>query len=322
MKISEKIKLLRERSEMTQEELAFRAGVSWRTVLRWETGKLTPTIDQIVLLSKIFEISTDALIKDESGLDKDAPAAPREKVITHAVAKAYLDLKYRYAELIALATLLFILSPAVLIILGSLPSVEGLTATLIGIGALLFLFSAAIGIYVYAYQTVEGYEYIEKEETRLDYSATDLVASESEECRKGYFIQNVTALIICALSFIPLIFTALFFGGNEKASSISLVITLSLAGIGVVLFINSGIRRSAVEALLENKKKKSEYSKRLEALIGRIIWTVGAVIYVILGFMTHLWVECLLVFFFALCIKAIVSACFAIIRRDGNIHDN
>ena len=44
MEYSNKIKLIREKMILTQEELAVALGVSSVTVCRWETGKCEPTI--------------------------------------------------------------------------------------------------------------------------------------------------------------------------------------------------------------------------------------------------------------------------------------
>jgi len=320
LKLSEKIRLLRERADMSREELALLAGVSFRTVIQWELGKITPDIDKIVLLSRIFEVSTEILLCDELGLDGNQTKKKGKITVNHSMAKAYLEAKYRYAELIALATLLFILAPAVLIILGSIPTIEERAASLIGIGAILFLFSAAIGIYVYAYNETKKYDFFIKEEIELDYGTADFIKRESEECKNGCTIQNILAIAVLIISFIPILVAARFFESNDKYMAIALVATLSLAGIGIVLFINSGIRRNALLALRETKKKKAENSKYLEALISRIIWTSAAVIYLMLGFSTKKWLLCILVFFFALCIKGLISVVFSIVRRDNDIN--
>ena len=44
MEYSKKIKLIREKMILTQEELAIALGVTSVTVCRWETGKCEPTI--------------------------------------------------------------------------------------------------------------------------------------------------------------------------------------------------------------------------------------------------------------------------------------
>ncbi len=58
----ENIKKLRKKSNMSQEELAEKLGVSRQSVSLWETGQTQPTIDNIIALAKIFNTSTDEIL--------------------------------------------------------------------------------------------------------------------------------------------------------------------------------------------------------------------------------------------------------------------
>lgn len=49
---------------MTQEKLAERMGVSRQTVSKWETGEAYPELDKLLELSRIFDCSLDALLKE------------------------------------------------------------------------------------------------------------------------------------------------------------------------------------------------------------------------------------------------------------------
>ena len=55
MEYSKKIKLIREKMILTQEELAIALGVTSVTVCRWETGKCEPTIKVKKLIKKYIE---------------------------------------------------------------------------------------------------------------------------------------------------------------------------------------------------------------------------------------------------------------------------
>ena len=55
MEYSNKIKLIREKMILTQEELALALGVSSVTVCRWETGKCEPTIKIKKVIKKYIE---------------------------------------------------------------------------------------------------------------------------------------------------------------------------------------------------------------------------------------------------------------------------
>ena len=65
MELENKIKYYRGEKEFSQEELAERVYVSRQTISNWENNKSYPDINSIVLLSEIFEISIDNLIKGD-----------------------------------------------------------------------------------------------------------------------------------------------------------------------------------------------------------------------------------------------------------------
>ena len=70
MKFGEKIYQLRKDNRMSQEELAARLAVSRQSISKWELGESMPDTENIVQLSRLFEVSTDFLLKDE--LESDA----------------------------------------------------------------------------------------------------------------------------------------------------------------------------------------------------------------------------------------------------------
>lgn len=56
-----KLRELRKRDKLFQKDLAWELHISQQTIADWENGKSEPTIDQIISLSKIFNVSTDFL---------------------------------------------------------------------------------------------------------------------------------------------------------------------------------------------------------------------------------------------------------------------
>ena len=65
MELGNKIKYYRGEKNFSQEELAERVYVSRQTISNWENNKSYPDINSIVLLSEVFEISIDNLIKGD-----------------------------------------------------------------------------------------------------------------------------------------------------------------------------------------------------------------------------------------------------------------
>ena len=65
MEVGAQIKKYRSSMVISQEELAEKVYVSRQTVSNWETGKNYPDIHSVVLLSTVFNVSLDQLIKGD-----------------------------------------------------------------------------------------------------------------------------------------------------------------------------------------------------------------------------------------------------------------
>lgn len=66
MKIGEKIQQLRKANNLSQEQLAVQLEVSRQAVSRWEINESTPDTDKIILISRIFSVTTDYLLLEDS----------------------------------------------------------------------------------------------------------------------------------------------------------------------------------------------------------------------------------------------------------------
>ena len=79
MEISEKLKEARQKSGMTQDQVAEKIMVSRVTVSHWENGKSLPDIVSLISLSDLYSISLDELVKGDSKMTekvkKDAKVA-------------------------------------------------------------------------------------------------------------------------------------------------------------------------------------------------------------------------------------------------------
>lgn len=65
MEISKQIKKYRGKSNLSQEELAEKIFVTRQTISNWENDKNYPDINSLVLLSNLFHISLDILVKGD-----------------------------------------------------------------------------------------------------------------------------------------------------------------------------------------------------------------------------------------------------------------
>ncbi len=65
MELNKQIKKYRRMMNLSQEDLAERVYVTRQTISNWETGKSYPDIHSLLLLSSLFNVSLDTLIKGD-----------------------------------------------------------------------------------------------------------------------------------------------------------------------------------------------------------------------------------------------------------------
>lgn len=70
--INEKIKLLREKKDWTQHELAEKLGVTASSVSQWENGMKEPRMGMIQKIADLFNVTLSFLIEDTASYDPDA----------------------------------------------------------------------------------------------------------------------------------------------------------------------------------------------------------------------------------------------------------
>ncbi len=63
MNMSDRIQYLRKSKGISQEELADKVGVSRQAVSKWESEQSTPDIEKIIIMSELFEVTTDYILK-------------------------------------------------------------------------------------------------------------------------------------------------------------------------------------------------------------------------------------------------------------------
>lgn len=62
MEVKEILKNLREKNNLTQEEMAQRVNVTRQAVSRWETGETQPNPEMLKVLSHVFDVSINTLL--------------------------------------------------------------------------------------------------------------------------------------------------------------------------------------------------------------------------------------------------------------------
>ena len=109
MKLSDKIIKLRKVNGWSQEDLAEKLSVSRQAISRWENETALPDANNILQLSKLFNVTTDYLLNENYFSDSDIPCVKE--------AHSILDSKkLLYRKRFLIASILWLLSAAVWLI--------------------------------------------------------------------------------------------------------------------------------------------------------------------------------------------------------------
>lgn len=65
MKLEEKLQQLRKQNGLSQEQLADKLGIARQTISKWETGQAVPELNGLVLLSDLYGVTIDRMVKED-----------------------------------------------------------------------------------------------------------------------------------------------------------------------------------------------------------------------------------------------------------------
>jgi len=71
MNLGSQLKKFRESKSFSQEDVARKVGVTRQAVYKWESNKSYPDIDNLILLSELYEVTIDELIKGSGDARED-----------------------------------------------------------------------------------------------------------------------------------------------------------------------------------------------------------------------------------------------------------
>lgn len=299
MILADKIIELRKKAGYSQEELAEKMGVSRQSVSKWEGALSIPDLDKILLISEIFGVSTDYLLKDELGNELPAPkeeiSESKFRKVTMEEANEFIKVKDATAPMVATGATLCILSPVIMFFLIALYEMKKITLTEngasgIGIIALILFVVAAVALFVASGMKTSRFEYLEKEPIELAYGVEGMVKDRQSKLRDKHIRDCVIGVCLCVLSALPLLVFSFF----EKADGevmIGLCLTIIFVAAGVNILVRTGIPWVTTEKLLQQDDYTIEnktLEKKLDP-IAAIYWCVVTAGYLGWSFYTMAW---------------------------------
>ncbi len=304
MILADKIINLRKKNGWSQEELAEKLGVTRQSISKYEGAQSIPDLDKILKLSEIFGVTTDYLIKDELEEEEYAPSQMQENEsesdrsvhkVTMEMANEYLQIIDWSAGKTAFATMLCILSPIVLLMLGAMSEMpdyhisENATAG-IGICVLIVLIAIAVTIFILCGMKTKKYEFMEKEDIETAYGVSGMVKEKRDAYHSPYVTQLVIGITCCICSVIPL-FGTLAVSESDFYMVSAVCMLLALVAIGTYFIVRSAAKMNAMNQLLEEEdytRQKKHENKKMSGPV-MVYWLIATAIYLAWSFTTNDW---------------------------------
>lgn len=304
MILAEKIINLRKKNGWSQEELAEKLGVTRQSISKYEGAQSIPDLDKILKLSEIFGVTTDYLIKDELEEEEYAPSQmhENESESDRSVHKVTMEMANEYLQIIdwsagktAFATMLCILSPIVLLMLGAMSEMPDYhisenVAAGIGICVLIVLIAIAVTIFILCGMKTKKYEFMEKEDIETAYGVSGMVKEKRDAYHSPYVTQLVIGITCCICSVIPL-FGTLAVSESDFYMVSAVCMLLTLVAIGTYFIVRSAAKMNAMNQLLEEEdytRQKKHENKKMSGPV-TVYWLIATAIYLAWSFTTNDW---------------------------------
>ena len=304
MILADKIINLRKKNGWSQEELAEKLGVTRQSVSKYEGAQSIPDLDKILKLSEIFGVTTDYLIKDELEEEEYAPSQMQENEsesdrivhkVTMEMANEYLQMIDWSAGKTAFATMMCILSPIVLLMLGAMSEMPNYhisenAAAGIGICVLIVLIAIAVTIFILCGMKTKKYEFMEKEDIETAYGVSGMVKEKRDAYHSTYVTQLVIGIACCICSVIPL-FGTLAVSESDFYMVSAVCMLLTLVAIGTYFIVRSAAKMNAMNQLLEEEdytRQKKHENKKMSGPV-MVYWLIATAIYLAWSFTTNDW---------------------------------
>lgn len=298
MILADKIVSLRKKAGWSQEDLAEKLGVTRQSVSKWEGAQSVPDMDKVVMMSRLFGVSTDFLLKDE--LEEEAPCAAAQdddtplRRVSLTQASAYLALRKAAAPKIAIATALCIISPVTLILLAGMSEVQrfpisGNAAAGIGLCVMLVLLAVAVSIFLRTDADVRDYRFLEEEPFETEYGVEGMVRQRQREYKDTHTRLVTVGVVLCVLAAVPLFAAMCINDGSDLLYIAAVCALLVLVAIGCLALVTAGVYQGAMEQLLEEGDYTRPQKKhhKLMGTVTMIYWLTATAVFLLYTYGPH-----------------------------------
>ena len=289
MILADKIIHHRKLLDLTQEELAEKLNVSRQSISKWEGALSIPDMNKIIVLSEVFGVSIDYLLKDDIQTSETVEEKPQIRIVDLETANTFLEENTTVSKLVSAGVALCILSPVMLIYLSTSENSETFG---VGVGLLILmpLIALAVGLFIKSGMISSRNNFMEKEIFDLAFGVESVIKKRKEAYHKTYTNAIIMGVMLLILSVAPIFIVQLILE-NEAYIKYSVPLLLILVSIGVYILVRASIIQSGFEMLLQENEysQQSKDRNKIVDKIAAIYWPTMTAIYLYLSFSTNNW---------------------------------
>ena len=301
MILADKIIENRKKNGWSQEELADKLGVSRQSVSKWEGAQAVPDMKKIVMMSELFGVSTDYLLRDEIENADPSESTPIDSGLEETVrsvsleeASSFLENNERAASRISTGVMMCILAPVLLILIGGLAEADfiGISDATAGVGGtaiLIVIVAIAVGLFVREGIRNKPYEYLDNTAIDTEYGVSGMVKERRDSYAETQSRLLIIGIMMCIIGAVPMLVIEMtkYSNNTDLLPIVGVAMMLVIIAVGVKLIVLTCIRQGGYDRLLE----EGDYT-RLNKKAGKydgIYWAVATVVYLGWSFITMRW---------------------------------
>lgn len=197
MNLNEKIYKLRKEKGLSQEGLAEQVGTSRQAISKWENNQGYPETEKLLLLSNIFEVSIDYLLKDDkitTNIDDNSYYVSKE------MATAWLSNQKKLSKHIGLSVFFWILAAVPYVMLEN-----NLPWRYLGMGLCIVIGIVIIVITIFIEDT--KYNVLKEKPLIFDYDYMKELSSEYILMKRKYQLVAIPSIILFIVGTIIIVLT-------------------------------------------------------------------------------------------------------------------
>ena len=263
---------------------------------------------------------------NELGIRKDNPSASLP-LVTNEEVENYLFMKKTLGKRMGFGVFLFILGPALLVLISSLlkngiiaNDLTSKTNDIPGVIIMLVIITIAVGIFIYTGMSFERYQYMEK--------GVQIPANLEVDLKQRYAkfsptfsLQIIVSTCMLVLSPITIFIAHLI---DDSYGTYGVVSLLFIVGVAIYMMITAGTVKESYEQML----KSSEYAaynkepiRKEDKVIGAvasIVWPLAVLVFLYYGFSHSAWGTAWIIFPITGILFGMFCAAYSIMTEKAN----